>query len=153
MSGVDKLTVNNAKTYNRKLQGSSKSKAEPEAKEGEPAPKTIPTSQQSYDSKISHFANLIQVLEESGQYTPNEDDLKTITLQSKLSDLKAKNTALINTYTDYSNAKITRDQKLYDPVTGLCQTAKEVKQYIKSVFGATSQQYKQVSALEFNKIK
>ena len=32
-------------------------------------------------------------------------------------------------------------------------TAKEVKAYVKSVFGATSPQYKQISGLEFKTIK
>ena len=44
---------------------------------------------------------------------------------------------------------IERNQSLYNPLTGLVQTAKEVKQYVKSVFGTTSPQYKQVSGLEF----
>jgi hypothetical protein len=75
------------------------------------------------------------------------------TLQTKLTELQAKNTNLINAYTDYSNAMIDRNQTLYNPLTGLVQTSKEVKQYVKSVFGANSPQYKQVSGLEFKVIK
>ena len=71
------------------------------------------------------------------------------TLQTKLTELQAKNTNLINAYTGYSNAMIDRNQTLYNPLTGLVQTSKEVKQYVKSVFGANSPQYKQVSGLEF----
>ena len=37
--------------------------------------------------------------------------------------------------------------------TVFCATAKEVKAYVKSVFGATSPQYKQISGLEFKSIK
>ena len=48
---------------------------------------------------------------------------------------------------------IDRNQTLYNPLTGLVQTSKEVKQYVKSVFGANSPQYKQVSGLEFKVIK
>lgn len=155
VSGVSKLTVENAKGFNKKLQGkSAKSTEAPQtAKEGEPTAKTISTSQQSYDSKIAHFSNMLQVLTESGEYNPNEEALKTATLQNKLADLQEKNTTLINAYTDYSNAKIARDQKLYDPLTGLVQTAQEIKLYVKSVFGATSPQYKQVSGVQFTRSK
>ena len=48
---------------------------------------------------------------------------------------------------------IDRNQTLYNPLTGLVQTSKEVKQYVKSVFGANSPQYKQVRGLEFKVIK
>ncbi|MCW3162850.1 hypothetical protein [Chryseobacterium oryctis] len=155
VSGVSKLTVDNAKGFNKKLQGKSAKSTEIQtiAKDGEPTPKTISTSQQSYDSKIAHFSNMLQVLTESQEYNPNEEELKTTALQNKLTDLQAKNTALINAYTDYSNAKIKRDQKLYDPLIGLVQTAQEVKLYVKSVFGATSPQYKQVSGLQFTRAK
>lgn len=67
--------------------------------------------------------------------------------------MKGKNTALIHANTEYSNARLSRDQVLYNNLTGLCQIAKEVKQYVKSVFGATSPQYKQISSLLFVKRK
>ena len=107
------------------------------------------TSQQSYDRLIDHFVNLIQVVEQNTNYTPNETELQVATLQTKLTELQAKNTNLINAYTGYSNAMIDRNQTLYNPLTGLVQTSKEVKQYVKSVFGANSPQYKQLSKIQF----
>lgn len=151
VSGADTLAISDVKGINKKLQGKSSTKTETtELKvDGEVAPKSISTSQQSYDRQIDHFANLVQVLEQNTAYSPNENDLKTNTLQTKLSHLQSKNTALINAYTQYSNAMIDRNQTLYNPLSGLVQVAKEVKLYIKSVFGATSPQYKQISDLEF----
>jgi hypothetical protein len=67
--------------------------------------------------------------------------------------LKNANTAVINAYTTVSNSRIARDQSLYNPANGLCETAKEVKGYVKSVFGASSPQYKQISGLEFRTVK
>lgn len=155
VSETDPLMLNNAKSYNKKLQGRTKVKTEAEksGEETENPTRTISTSQQSYDSKINHFSNLIQVLEQSAAYNPNEEELKTSTLQDKLADMKNKNTLLIHAYTEYSNARLFRDQVLYNNVTGLCQITKEVKQYVKSVFGATSPQYKQISSLLFVKRK
>ena len=151
VSGADTLAIADAKTVNKKLQGTS-SKKSITTTDNLPTSgelKGASTSQQSYDRLIDHFANLIQVVEQNSNYTPNETELQVATLQTKLTELQAKNTNLINAYTGYSNAMIDRNQTLYNPLTGLVQTSKEVKQYVKSVFGANSPQYKQVSGLEF----
>ena len=155
VSGADTLAIADAKTVNKKLQGASSKKATTEqtTPENTPTTNSISTSQQSYDRLIDHFANLIQVVEQNTNYTPNETELQVATLQTKLTELQTKNTNLINAYTGYSNAMIDRNQTLYNPLTGLVQTSKEVKQYVKSVFGANSPQYKQVSGLEFKVIK
>jgi hypothetical protein len=52
-----------------------------------------------------------------------------------------------------SNFRIARNVILYANETGLVDIAGEVKKYIKSVFGGTSPQYKQVSKLKFTKVK
>lgn len=159
VSGASSLTVDDAKTINRKIQG-SKSNSSKKAntstttsKETTPTDKTISTSQQSYDSMIDHFTKLIETASQDANYKPNETQLQVATLQVKLADLKKSNTDLIDAYTDYSNARISRNNVLYNPLSGLVQTALEVKKYVKSVFGATSPQYKQVSSLEFTNVK
>ncbi|WP_449389405.1 hypothetical protein [Chryseobacterium lineare] len=153
VSETNPSMLSNAKSYNKKLQGRTKTKPEvaKSEEETETPTRTISTSQQSYDSKINHFSNLIQVLEQSAAYNPNEEELKTIALKDKLADMKSKNTTLIHANTEYSNARLSRDQILYNNLMGLCQIAKEVKQYVKSVFGATSPQYKQILSLIFVK--
>lgn len=153
VSGADNLAVADAKTVNKKLQGSSSKNANAVNSNNEnlTTANSISTSQQSYDRLIDHFANLIQVLEQNPAYNPNETELQVASLQTKLGVLQTKNTNLINSYTQYSNTMIDRNQTLYNPLTGLTQTAKEVKLYVKSIFGASSPQYKQVSAIEFTK--
>lgn len=154
VSGADALAIQNAKTINRKLQGSSKkTTVEKEKTIEESTNKTISTSQQSYDQLINHFANLIQVLVQNTIYNPNEEELKTTSLQAKLNQLQENNTKLINAYTQYSNAMIQRNNTLYNPLTGLVQTSKEVKLYVKSIFGTKSPKYKQISGLEFKVIR
>lgn len=153
VSGADNLAISDLKSINKKIQGtvSKKDKAT-----GESAPetaRTISTSQQSYDRMIDHFANLIQVLEQNAFYNPNENELKLASLQTKIQSMQMANINLINAYTQYSNAMIQRNQELYDAVTGLTQTAKGVKQYVKSVFGANSPQYNQINSLEFKILK
>jgi hypothetical protein len=120
---------------------------------GEAPAKTASTSQQSYDKMIDHLAQLIATLTAEARYLPNENELKVANLNTILADLRARNTAVINTTTALSNARIARDRVLYAEGTGMVDIALDVKQYVKSVFGATSPQYKQVSGLKFNRSK
>jgi hypothetical protein len=150
---TDKL-VKDAKTINNKIQGKRADiKAnKPKTADSEAAEdKTISVSQQSYDALIDNFAKLIDLVGTEPTYIPNETDLQISTLQTNLGNLKTTNTAVVNAYTNYSNARITRNNILYAPTSGLVDIALEVKKYVKSVFGATSPQFKQVSKLEFKK--
>jgi hypothetical protein len=150
-------TVDDVKTTNLKIQGRRATKvekpsAEALAKGAEPV-KTASTSQQSFDKMIDHFAQLIATLTAEPKYLPNENELKVATLNTMLTDLRSKNSAVISATTVLSNARIARDKALYFETTGMVDTAQDVKQYAKSLFGATSPQYKQVSKLQFNRAK
>lgn len=151
VSGVNSLALDDLRSVNKKLQGSGPKKSTVPPENAETAPQSISTSQQSYDMQIANFTTLVQLLEQYPAYNPNEDDLKLEKLQSKLEALKSMNFNLIKAYTDYNNALIQRNVVLYDPLTGLVQISKEVKQYVKSLFGAKSPQFRQVSGLEFKK--
>ena len=156
LSATDALdtVIKDAKTINRKLQGSRASSSTPtETSPSETSTTTISTSQQSYDRLIDSFSKLIDLVNAETNYTPNEAELQVANLNTKLTALQAANTAVITKYTDYSNARIQRNNSLYTNDNSLVETALDVKKYIKSVFGATSPQYKQVSGLKFSKPK
>lgn len=144
-------TINNAKTFNRKMQGKKASTTQASTDPNAPAPATISTSQQSYDQLIQHLTGLKSVLETEPSYTPNEIELQIATIDSKIADLSAKNTAVASAYTNISNSRISRNETLYTNENGIYETASEVKKYIKSVFGASSPQYNQVSGIKFSK--
>lgn len=142
-------TIEDAKSYNRKIQGKRASKVEEPTDPNQQAPKTYSTSQQSFDQLTQHFAGLISVLDNEPSYTPNETELKVTTLKTKLLELKSSNTSVADSYTTVSNARIVRDKTLYNPENGLVETATDVKKYVKSVYGISSNEYQQISALQF----
>jgi len=113
----------------------------------------ISSSQLSFDNLIDNFDKLLNLLDSIPEYNPNEKELTIVSLKALLKDLKTKNTAAIEATTPLSNARIARNDILYKENTGLVDTAKNVKMYVKSVFGAGSPQYKQISGLEFRKYK
>lgn len=142
-SGVEKETLDEAKAINKKIQGVVL-KGIPTNSTGE-----VCTSQQSYDHKMEHFAALIFILENNPIYNPNEEGLKLATLQSKLHCLQTHNANLAHSYALYSEALQERNHLLYNLQNGLLHTVKEVKQYVKSVFGANSSQYHEIGQLQF----
>jgi hypothetical protein len=159
VSGASKLAIEDVKAMNRKIQGI---RATPVVKTvgtfNNPVTtvtkeKTVSSAQQSYDSLIDHFSKMIEIISQESNYKPNEVELKVTTLQAKLDTLKTTNSEQINSNTEWSNVRIERNTILYNPETGLVQTALDVKMYVKSVFGTKSPQYKQVSKLKFTNFK
>lgn len=110
----------------------------------------ISTSQMGFDNRIDNFDKLIKALSVITHYAPNEADLKVAALTTVYNDLKAKNAAVLAAITPLSNARIARNEALYKPLTGLYDIACDVKLYVKSVYGPSSPQYKQLSALKFS---
>lgn len=139
VSGVDRQTLEVAKSINKKIQGVLLKNND----------QTYPASQQSYDRKLEHFEALIEILAQNPVYNPNEEELKITSLQGKLRDMKTQNQNLMRSHDKYNEALTERNQTLYDPETGLVSVSKKVKQYIKSVFGANSEQYHQLVTIEF----
>ncbi len=152
-AGADELALQNAKSFNQRIQGGRRKKNEmPEVKsEGVENNKNISASQQSYDRIINHFAGLTEMLRRSDVYNPNEEELKISTLERILYRMQEADQNHSIAYAKYSNAMILRNQALYSSEDGIVNTAKLIKKYIKSVFGAVSPQYKQISKIEFRK--
>jgi hypothetical protein len=162
--------VKDAQTINRKIQGKRKGETKPPTTDPvppvppvpptgtDPVPPPVPptdkqisVSQQSYDSLLENFNKLILLVASEPSYTPNEPDLQVASLNALALSLAAQNTNVINATTALSNARIARNHTLYDPKTGLYDIQNEVKKYVKSVFGASSDEYKQISKIKFTK--
>ena len=144
-------TLADAKTINNKLQGkrANTTPQAPNPENGNPQSNTVSVSRQSYDSLTENFSSLIDLVSSIPSYTPNEADLNVASLTTFRDNLQTANTNVINAEVAYSNARISRDNLLYSKDTGLVDVAMDVKNYVKSIFGATSPQYKQVSGIKF----
>ena len=153
-SGASTQVVQSARTIVRKLQGrrASAKITEEEKKALEAEGKEvnqISASQMSFDNRIENFDRLIMLLSSIPLYNPNEAELKVETLIALHNQLKEKNTEVILPIVQLSNSRIARNKILYSENTGLVDVALDSKTYIKSIFGATSPQYKQISKLRF----
>jgi hypothetical protein len=161
--GATAQTLADFKTLNRKVQGarggSKLTKADagraidPQVPAPEPSHNSISVAQLSYDSYIDHYSKIIALLSTEPLYAPNENALKLTALNALFATLTASNTSVINATTAYSNAIIARNKTLYLPGTGLVDVVKDVKAYIKSLFGASSPEYRQVSHIRFTRVR
>jgi hypothetical protein len=150
---ASKELINDAKSVNRKIQGKRAKAIEIATDPNAPAPNTISASQLSYDQLIEHFSKLIEILKSEPTYAPNETELKITTLVAQLASLKTANTNVTNAYTAISNARIARDKTLYKEKTGMYDVTLDVKNYVKSLFGISSPEFKQLSKIKFSKPK
>ena len=114
--------------------------------------KTISTSQQSFDNQLQHFQKIILILQSVPTYNPNEVPFKVVTLQTQLTNLTILNNAANTSYANLKNARIQRNLFFYAKDTGLLDLVKQVKAYIKSLYGATSQQYIAANAIKFTRV-
>ena len=141
------LIGDNARTLARKIRGERAAPVpDPPATlaPGEEPPTTVSVSQMSYDNRLANFEAFVQLLESQPSYAPNETDLNTVGLRTRLEDMRAKNTAAVT-------ARINRNRLLYYD-HGIIDTANDVKTYVKSALGADSPQYGQIKDLIFKKV-
>ena len=119
----------------------------------EEGPKHISAAQTSFDNVIENLDKLIIHLQNIPQYTPNEPELQPQALRAFKEELYAKSNQAKLTDIALSNARITRNKVMYEPLTGLTDIASDVKTYVKSVYGASSPEFKQVSKIEFKQVR
>ena len=146
--GLPEGTLDQAKSLNRLIQGGQKKTTIP-TEEGKEEPKTISTSRQSYTQQAENFGILLQLLSTIPTYNPNENDLKLTNLNTYKESLVSSTHAVDQTEAELNNKLIERDNILYADGTGLYSIAQNVKKYVKSLYGATSTEYANVSSIKF----
>ena len=146
--GLPQGTIDQAKSLNRLIQGGQKKSTTPPEEEKK-EPKTVSTSRQSYTQQADNFGILLQLLSTIPTYNPNEGDLKLTNLETYKNSLVSSTQAVDQTEAELNNKLIERDNILYADGTGLYSIAQNVKKYVKSLYGATSTEYANVSAIKF----
>lgn len=150
--GLPQGTLDQARSMNRAIQGSSRKTTTP-PEEGKEASKTASTSRQSFTQQAENFGILLQLLATIPGYTPNEEDLKLNNLTTYHASLMSSTQAVDQTEAELNTKLIERDKILYAEGTGLYTIAQNIKKYVKSLYGATSPEYTNVSAIEFTNRK
>ena len=137
----------------RKLQGkrATPKKTEEEKKRAEESGQEIheiSTSQMGFDNRLDNFDKLIKLLASVPGYAPNEPELSIAGLSALQNELLAKNTAVLTAEPPLKQARLLRNELLYQDKTGISDIALDVKSYVKSIFGATDPQFKIISSIK-----
>ena len=157
--GLPEGTIDQAKSLNRVIQGGQKKTTAPPNPDGtippplEGAGGGVSTSRQSYTQQAENFGILLQLLATIPSYAPNEDDLKLVNLNTYKDSLVASTQSVDQTEAELNTKLIERDNLLYADGAGLYSIAQNVKKYVKSLYGATSPEYANVSDIEFTNRK
>ena len=123
----------------------NKSKPAVEAVDGV-VKKTISTANLDFVSLADTIASLVLLLQKLPSYAPNEPDLKVNALKNVLADLRSKSAAVATTTNALANARIHRN-KVLTGKNGMFETGADVKEYIRSVFGVSSESAKELGKL------
>ena len=146
-SGVTSELVADAKTILRKIRGTRAKPVSPDSTT------SISVSQRSYDLLCDHFNELVALVAAVPAYNPNEVDIQITNLNIAKAALLSANQSVATAHVGLSNARLARNTALYIGPSCLIQRAKAIKLYVKSIFGAASPQYKQISGISFREYK
>lgn len=154
--GASDERIKDLRAYHRKLQGAARrSSAEttPDAvatSEATP-PRSISTSQLSYDQKAQHFLSMIHILTKEPLYGPFEEDLSVAQLVEAHRQLLVLTATVQTQKLMLDKARQLRNELLYRKGNGIVDVANALKQYFKAAFGMQSVAYKQATRLSISK--
>jgi hypothetical protein len=152
--GLPASVLVNIREIVRKIRGARKKKINLDAEyTGIEPPKHISVSQVSFAEQIEHFTQLVMHVSTQPEYTPKEADLKVPALNAFQQELGIVNDSAKSAGQSLADALEVRNKLLYAPETGMIDIALKVKEYVKSVFGARSHQYKEVHSIKFRNRK
>ncbi len=144
-----------AKSLNRLIQGSRKTTKVIEIEEedfnedGNETKETKSTSRQSFTETAENLNKLLQLIETVETYNPNIEDLKLVNLKTYQTELVKATKEVNKTEAELNTEFINRNKLLYNEENGLYEIAQNVKKYVKSVYGAKSPEYSNVSKIRF----
>ena len=118
--------------------------------DGDPAGTSA--SQQSYDNKVNNMDALVKVLAAEPKYVPSKADIQVAALTAKQVKMNDVNNAVKVGIVPYGKALTARNKALYATETGLCDVGQAAKNEVRSIFGFSSPEFKQVSKIKFVKL-
>ena len=152
-AGVDKRTLADADSINKKIQGARIGK-KPEVDPTLPKElqkRNISASQQSFDLKAEHFRKFRTLLASVPGYKPNEEDLTLEAVGKFESRLNQTNETAATINDQLVNAKNARNAEIYNDENGLVAVSKLVKTYLKGK-GTSHPEFLKVRSLSFRKL-
>jgi hypothetical protein len=142
-------------TIVRKIHGKratpKKKSGDAQADSKEPDPKTISTSQLSFDNMVEHYRKLVELLSTEPTYKLADEAISLPGLQAMLAKMETINKAVKAAEAAFGEHLRLRNEMLYEEKTGLCDIATEVKKLVRSAYGSRSPEARAVAAFQFKR--
>jgi len=149
--GVTEAQLEDFMTISRKLRGTRKTQpAAPVPPETEQTQYSV--SQLSYDQRTNTFAQLIELLQNTPNYAPNETEYQIRTLQIEREQMMRTTQQVADTYFPLNMARGKRNQTMYTGKTNLVDTFNTSKDYLYTILDTKSPEYKAIAKLKFKKL-
>lgn len=157
--GASKESVEDARSYVRKLQGRKLGAAKPTTDaNGNPvideSEKGISAAQTSAAAKISTMYELIDFLEAQPKYAEvNKPGFTAAQLRAFVDATQTKHDASLNSVAKLADDRRERNKSFYLNDDCICETARQFKALVGGAYGFKSPEYKAVNAIPFRKPK
>jgi hypothetical protein len=148
--GVTKDQLELFMTISRKFKGVRKKTGEtPASPETEQNQHSV--AQTSYDQRANTFSELIELLQSTPNYTPNEVEYQITTLQNEKNQMMDATDKVGDTFFPLSRARTKRNEVMYTNELNLVDTFNTAKDYISTILNTNSPEYKAIAKLKFKK--
>jgi|GEM_PF-2455641 len=137
-------------TISRKFKGVRKNKGE-DPKPPETDQNQHSVAQTSYDQRANTFAELIELLQSTSNYAPNEVEYQITTLQDERDQMMDATDKVGDTYFPLSRARTKRNETMYTGKLNLVDTCNTAKYYLSTIMDNKSPEYKAIARLKFKK--
>lgn len=152
--GAHPLTMADAYTSNRNLQGKHKYRAaEPRPLEGDEAGDSNRKRKAAdYASRVEYFAQLVETAAAEPNYNPAESELSVEGLQERILQLRSLNELVMKAEQRLKQLRQQRKEIFYEGEHSLVRTARAVKNYIRGVFGFASVPHAELMKVSLTKL-
>ncbi len=148
--GVSEAQLEAFMTIARKYRG---------ARKNTPTTSTTPENEQnqhsvaqlSFDQRSNTFTQLIELLQSTPNYAPNETEYQVTTLQNEKDLMMEATQKVADNYFPLSLARGKRNKVMYTDKLNLVDTFNIAKDYLFTILDTKSPEYKAISRLKFKK--
>ncbi|MFY0481151.1 hypothetical protein ACI6PS_00985 [Flavobacterium sp. PLA-1-15] len=155
-TNMTKKEIETARAINVKIQGVKLIKPKEvdiEKEANEPEAKKHSASRQSYDSLYENFSDLIELLTICQGYDPVVDEFKIVSLKGYAKGLLDYNSQMAQAEAKITDIREKRNVFMYTPETGYVDVMLDAKSFIKGLFGADSEKFKNINKISFRNIR
>ena len=151
ISGVTPAQLEDFMTLARKLKGMRSTKPAPPENPGENPPPQASVSQMSYDQRTAGFTQLVEFIQSTPNYSPNETEFTVETLFAERDAMLQTTQAVADTYIPLNMARTSRNRSMYLAENNLVDTYNKAKDYLFTILDANTPLYKAISKIKFKK--